>query len=643
MAVPTSVLGYTPFAFGAYDYYGNYVIPSNNGTLVGNTDYTEVGSYGNQISYAMFDAAAIEAYAAQHEAAGDVVHVDVKYTLNADLPDGATFAAINLTEGYYTGNDTQSVLDSQTDNNTGIGHGYSADIYNALWGTGETTLSTHKYTFTASEGFASETTNYPYSQTVDISNQVQAAAAAGADLVLALVPIGAEGTGGTGSTSEYLESPIIQVIVSPPPTPPEISGTASGQVLAPNAVNTPFAGVAFSDPANPGGTGYQVTLSVLDAGGNGTDAYGVLTTNHGDVLNEIGAGQYTLGTVNLLSDVQTTVDDLQFHAAANAPDGTVTFEIDLQSPTAAASNSATTITIIEPHATCFLPGTRIAVPGGEVVVEALAIGDLVLTAAGMAKAVKWVGRRSYAGHFIAGNHLMLPICITAGALGPNVPRRDLHVSPGHGLYLDGVLVPAWRLVNGVSITQAAAVTALTYLHVELEGHDVIRAEGAAAESFLDDGCRGQFHNAADYRALYPAAPAPVSALERVEDGFQLQGIQCRVAWRAGIAPAPVRTPGPLRGYVDQVGPERICGWAQDVDHPEVPVCLEVLVDGHRVCHVLANGYRSDLRRAGLGSGCHAFSVALPNGYAGALTVRRATDRAALGLTDTAQNQQALAA
>ena len=71
------------------------------------------------------------------------------------------------------------------------------------------------------------------------------------------------------------------------------------------------------------------------------------------------------------------------------------------------------------------------------------------------------------------------------------------------MYLDGVLIEAKDLVNGVSIVQAERVEKVEYFHIELENHDVIIAEGALSESFIDDDSRGMFHNAHEYRVLYP--------------------------------------------------------------------------------------------------------------------------------------------
>lgn len=290
------------------------------------------------------------------------------------------------------------------------------------------------------------------------------------------------------------------------------------------------------------------------------------------------------------------------------------------------------------YALCFVAGTAIRTPRGEVRVETLRPGDLVTTPDGAAP-VYWVGRRAYGGRFIAGNHLVLPIRIRRGALADDVPSRDLQVSPGHGVWCDGVLVPAWRLVNGVSVTQATTVDHVEYYHLELEEHRLLFAHGAALESFLDDGqYRNQFQNVASYWALYPDAPLrrEMTPLPRVEAGFRFAEVKARIDARAGIAPAPA-APGPLRGHVDVGGVGgMVCGWAQDVAHPEEPVVLRVYSGAHYVARVIANAYRADLRAAALGSGCHSFECRLPSGCTGEISVRREADGAVLPWTGEAR-------
>ena len=155
-----------------------------------------------------------------------------------------------------------------------------------------------------------------------------------------------------------------------------------------------------------------------------------------------------------------------------------------------------------PFTVCFLAGTMIATPAGETAIEALAIGDRVLTADGHAAPVRWVGVQTVVSLF-ADRLRTFPVRITAGALGQNLPVRDLLVSPDHALFLDGALVQAGALVNGTTIIREAAMPErFAYFHVELEDHALILAEGVPAETFLDTVTRRRFDNWADYEARY---------------------------------------------------------------------------------------------------------------------------------------------
>jgi glycosyltransferase involved in cell wall biosynthesis len=192
------------------------------------------------------------------------------------------------------------------------------------------------------------------------------------------------------------------------------------------------------------------------------------------------------------------------------------------------------------QAPCYCAGTLILTDRGEVEVERLAIGDNLITADGAVRPIRWIGRRSYAGRFARASHV-LPICIKEGALDVDQPRRDLWISPHHAMFLDGVLIEAIDLVNGVSIIQAERVARVDYFHVELDTHDVIIAEGALSESFVDDDSRGIFQNAHEFRELYPdvATVRPVRyCASRPAFGAQVEAARRRIAQRAGIAYAP---------------------------------------------------------------------------------------------------------
>lgn len=151
---------------------------------------------------------------------------------------------------------------------------------------------------------------------------------------------------------------------------------------------------------------------------------------------------------------------------------------------------------------CVVRGTLIRTPAGEVPVETLSIGDAVITAEGLSRPVKWIGKRGYAKAFIRRNPNIAPILFSRGVLGENAPASDLAVSPEHGIYVDGVLVPAKLLVNGDTIRPVLDVESVEYFHVELETPDVLWTNGARTESYVNHGNRRMFANWAEYVERY---------------------------------------------------------------------------------------------------------------------------------------------
>lgn len=159
---------------------------------------------------------------------------------------------------------------------------------------------------------------------------------------------------------------------------------------------------------------------------------------------------------------------------------------------------------------CFLAGTRIATPDGEVAIDELQIGDLVITSSGEPKPIKWIGRNHYRrAPSEAWRPDVVPVKVARFALDDRTPHRDLYLSSGHAIYLSGLLIPVAHLANGCSIIAGQHASALTldYYHIELEDHDVVLAEGAAAETFGGDDHSG-FDNAEEYERLYGATFPP---------------------------------------------------------------------------------------------------------------------------------------
>jgi hypothetical protein len=158
-------------------------------------------------------------------------------------------------------------------------------------------------------------------------------------------------------------------------------------------------------------------------------------------------------------------------------------------------------------ANCFLKGTKILTAEGERKVEDLAIGDLLPTMFGGLRPIQWIGRYPIKRSDPSKPWVKdaLPVRIARSALAPDVPHSDLYVTGGHSLLIDGVLVPAELLINGTTITRddVREYNELEFLHVKLESHDVIYAEGVPTETLIN--VQESAVNFADYLRRYGTA------------------------------------------------------------------------------------------------------------------------------------------
>lgn len=136
---------------------------------------------------------------------------------------------------------------------------------------------------------------------------------------------------------------------------------------------------------------------------------------------------------------------------------------------------------------CFCRGTLIQTPDGERPVETLRANDVVLSGAGEPLRILWAGSMRYE----APVRMFPPIVMEPGALGPNLPRRRLRVSPWHRLPIPGrradlvpLLAPAKALTTLPRIRQSRNTDPVEYHHILTERHALIRAEGQLAETLL---------------------------------------------------------------------------------------------------------------------------------------------------------------
>lgn len=143
---------------------------------------------------------------------------------------------------------------------------------------------------------------------------------------------------------------------------------------------------------------------------------------------------------------------------------------------------------------CFTPGTMIRTGDGAQRIEDLREGDLVQTKDNGMQPVRWIGKRRMSGARLFAMPHLRPVRFRADALGLARPDQDLLVSPSHRLLIKGnvaqdlfnapeVLVTAKDLINGSSVTVDSHMREITYIHVLLEHHQIMWANGVETESF----------------------------------------------------------------------------------------------------------------------------------------------------------------
>ncbi|MFU8865891.1 MAG: Hint domain-containing protein [Rhodobacterales bacterium] len=164
-----------------------------------------------------------------------------------------------------------------------------------------------------------------------------------------------------------------------------------------------------------------------------------------------------------------------------------------------AESEATKSAVPKSDATvCFVRGTHIKTIAGERPVEALSVNDLILTMDAGYQPIRWIGSRTLDGNDLAAKPGLRPIRICAGALAPGLPTGDLIVSPNHRILsrskiarnmfgFPEVLVAAKDLVFLGGVAIADDLDVVEYWHFMFDRHQVVYAEGSAAESLFASG------------------------------------------------------------------------------------------------------------------------------------------------------------
>jgi hypothetical protein len=156
---------------------------------------------------------------------------------------------------------------------------------------------------------------------------------------------------------------------------------------------------------------------------------------------------------------------------------------------------------------CYVAGTRILLDRGDVLIEQVRVGDMAVTtvteSGSVLRPVRWVGKRRIGLRHHPDRELVAPIRIRRDAIASGVPARDLLVSPDHAVCVDGVLIPARRLLNGSSIVQLFDRPFCTYHHIELDQHALLLAESMPAESYRSGQGLSAYAREGRTQALHP--------------------------------------------------------------------------------------------------------------------------------------------
>lgn len=310
----------------------------------------------------------------------------------------------------------------------------------------------------------------------------------------------------------------------------------SGSALT---INAPTAAVGLVNQQSLEFTGDGGSLFTYNPGAISLGAPTTFDVTSLGVGDTIAVGSRTNGTFTYDADTQTGT--LNYPGTLTSGLETVRFEIhdlsqeDYDAIIAGNGGSASGFgEFVSP--VCFLRGTMIMTTKGEVAIEDLVAGDIVIGQSGE-RTVKWIGfRKTFTKQIPADRRAEhMPIRIVRDAIAENVPSKDIVVSPGHHILVEGKLVRAQDLVNGKTIYQETHHVRYEYFHVELDQFDVISAHGLMSESWADGGNRDYFQNA-DVTALRPEdrkrRRADRPGFVALRKGSELERLQAVYAARA---------------------------------------------------------------------------------------------------------------
>lgn len=281
--------------------------------------------------------------------------------------------------------------------------------------------------------------------------------------------------------------------------------TAAGNYIGTATVNNAATSVGIPGVATVNLQVNPISGDIMEAGGN---YYFISEEPLDDAHINVTASITVLGTpvtvTAPISEITTELSDgitdaLPFigGAAATAVGATGSLLQTTANTAIVTVNNDTdgTLVLADDEVFCFAAGTLIQTENGMVAVENLRVDDMIMTRDNGLQPIRWIGSVRLGARALTANPKLLPIRICAGALGQNMPERDLLVSPQHRVLVRSkvamkmfgameVLVAAKQLLQLDGIDIATDVAEVEYYHFLFDNHEVVNSNGAATESLL---------------------------------------------------------------------------------------------------------------------------------------------------------------
>lgn len=195
------------------------------------------------------------------------------------------------------------------------------------------------------------------------------------------------------------------------------------------------------------GDGFTTTQTWDAKGGDNDLTYGDDATVH-DIDTGADDDTVRIGDNAIIHNLKTDDGNNTIYMGANAAVASINAGGDTD--TLNAQTTGLSVSYVEQtNIVCFAGGTLIDTIAGQIGVDDLSVGGMVQTADHGYQPLRWIGTMRLSAEVLRRAARLRPICIAVGALGCDMPSRDLRVSPQHRILVRSAI--ALRMFGSAEI------------------------------------------------------------------------------------------------------------------------------------------------------------------------------------------------